>query len=241
MFSADENVINAFVAGIWTWQRWMQKSCMTAARNPAWAVYPTQYELVGWLNACQILTKFKHGIIALMSLTAVLQISSMWDIMSSFLKRKKLLPDYIFFFKSHSSVKRGCANIGLLLPGSTNFLHSSFRAIDVVWKLLKCVLWQVSSKLPMAFDVAFQPDPINFTLAFLGERLQRIPTNNISFEALILNKTVPCFFFHRDSASYEAPWGNLWDIWKGAVPNWMGDGSCPSSNFAIEVQNHGAS
>jgi len=47
MFSTDENIINAFGAGNWTWWRWMQKSCMTTAMNPAWAVFPAQYELVG--------------------------------------------------------------------------------------------------------------------------------------------------------------------------------------------------
>lgn len=59
------------------------------------------------------------------------------------------------------------SNLDLMIPGS---LPSSFKGIDVVWKLHKCVLWQVLSKLPMLFDVAFQPDFINLALIILGER-----------------------------------------------------------------------
>lgn len=99
MFSADEYVINAFGAGNLTWWRWRQKSCMTIAMNPAWAVFPAQYELVGWVNACQILPKFKHYIIPIVSLTGVLQITSTWDIVSIFLKKKETIADYSLFFK----------------------------------------------------------------------------------------------------------------------------------------------
>lgn len=36
----------------------------------------------------------------------------------------------------------------------------------MVWKLHKHVLWQVTSTLPVAFEVAFQLDFINLALAF---------------------------------------------------------------------------
>lgn len=198
MFSAEENVINAFGAGSWTWWRWRLKRCVTTAVNPARAVFPPWYDLVGWLNACQILPKFKHCIIELIFFTGVLQITSMWDVVSSFLKTKKPIAGlYSLQQESVLCWKRVCQHRSFIIwkywfPDS---LPSSFRGINVVWKLHKRVLWQFLSKLPVALDIAFQSDFINLALAFLGERWQRILTSYFSFEALILKRTVPFFFF----------------------------------------------
>lgn len=159
---------------------------------------PPWYDLVGWLNACQILPKFKHCIIELIFFTGVLQITSMWDVVSSFLKTKKPIAGlYSLQQESVLCWKRVCQHRSFIIwkywfPDS---LPSSFRGINVVWKLHKRVLWQFLSKLPVALDIAFQSDFINLALAFLGERWQRILTSYFSFEALILKRTVPFFFF----------------------------------------------
>lgn len=95
--------------------------------NPTWAVFTALYEPVGWRNVWEILPKFKHCIIALIHLTGALQITSMWDVVRSFLNRKNYSLILILSFKPHICVKRGCANTGLFQLELNDSWFSSFK------------------------------------------------------------------------------------------------------------------
>lgn len=110
----------------------------------------------------------------------------------------------------------------------------------MVWKLQKHVLWQVSSKLPMAFDVAFQTDFINLALVILGERWQKIPESYFWFEVLILNRTVPFFCLQIQHAK-RFPAGylerdDLWCMWEVQPQTEWERPPAPASSFTLKCR-----
>lgn len=116
-----------------------------------------------------------------------------------------------------------------------------------------CVHWQLSSKLPTAFDSAFQTDFISQSgksiLDFFRERWQRIPRSYFPFGALIINRTILLllFFFFFFLVQYfpTAVWEAQYVVFVGsATQDWMAGSSYPSSSSAIKTRpkykNYGA-